>query len=145
MVAVDDIFRRSKKWFGKFHQVLVEQIPREANKEANYLARMAFADSEEGLFRISPILELSQPSYEEEEQIQTIAIVSNIEKKEESWQTELNIVLIEGKLPDDKKEARRILVKATRHTLMGNKTLPEIVRRADVEEMLDGERGARSN
>ena len=62
MVAVDDIFRRSKKWFGKFHQVLVEQIPREANEEVDYLARIASTYSKGSLFFILPILELSQPS-----------------------------------------------------------------------------------
>ena len=40
---------------------------------------MASEDPEGGLFRISPILELSRPNYKEEEQMHAVAIVSNIE------------------------------------------------------------------
>ena len=34
-------FAEVKKWSAKFHQVYIEQIPRDANEEADYLAKMA--------------------------------------------------------------------------------------------------------
>ena len=55
-------FTEVKKWTAKFHQVQVEQIPREANEEVDYLARIASTYSKGSLFFILPILELSQPS-----------------------------------------------------------------------------------
>ena len=75
-----------KNWSSKFYKVQVEQIPKEANEEADYLARIASRDPEEGLFRLEPILELNNSSYEEEEQMRAIAIVSNIEQAEDKWQ-----------------------------------------------------------
>ena len=62
----------------------MERIPREVNAETDYLARMASGDPEEGLFCLEPILELSQPSYKEEEQMRSTATVSNIEHEEDS-------------------------------------------------------------
>ena len=59
----------------------VEQIPREENEKVDYLARMASADSKEGLFRISLIPELSKPSYEENEQVQETATSAILNKR----------------------------------------------------------------
>ena len=62
----------------------MEQIPRKANEEADYLARTASEDPKEGLYRLVPILELNKPSCEEEEQVQATTTVENIEQEDES-------------------------------------------------------------
>ena len=99
----------------------MEQIPREANEEADYLARMASEDPKEGLYRLAPILELNRPSYEEGEQVQATATVRNIKQEEESWQTKIKKFLTNGDRPEDKKEARRIQIKVARYTMMNDK------------------------
>ena len=74
-------FAEVKKCSVKFHKVQVEQIQREANEEADYQARMASENSEEGLFHLAPILELNKPSYEDEDQIQATTTIENIEQE----------------------------------------------------------------
>ena len=63
----------------------MEQIPREANKVADYLAKIVFVDLEKGLFYLAPILELKKPSYEDEDQVYVVKTVENIEQEEENW------------------------------------------------------------
>ena len=54
--------------------------------------------------------------------MQAIASVNNIKNEEETnWQTKIKRFLITGKLSEDRKKARIIQIKATRHIIMDKK------------------------
>ena len=93
----------------RFVLVQVRHIPREENSRADTLAKLATA-SQEDLSRLTPIEYLAEPSidlYGEE--------VAPIES-EPSWMDPIWDYLIDGRLPDDLKEAFKIRTRSARFT-----------------------------
>ena len=93
----------------RFVLVQVKHIPREENSRADTLAKLATA-SQEDLSRLTPIEYLAEPSidlYGEE--------VAPIES-EPSWMDPIWDYLIDGRLPDDLKEAFKIRTRSARFT-----------------------------
>ena len=93
----------------KFMLVHVRHIPRAENSRADTLAKLATA-SQEDLSRLTPIEYLAEPSidlYDEE--------VAPIESKQ-SWMDPIWDYLIDGRLPDDRKEASKIRTRSARFT-----------------------------
>ena len=91
----------------KFVLVQVRHIPRAENSRADALAKLATA-SQEDLSRLTPVEYLAEPSinlYGEE--------VSPI-KSEPSWIDPIWDYLIDGRLPDDPKEASKIKTRSAR-------------------------------
>ena len=93
----------------KFALVQVRYIPREENSQADALAKLATA-SQEDLSRLTLVEYLAEPSidlYGEE--------VAPIES-EPSWMEPIWDYLIDGRLPDDPKEASKIRTRSARFT-----------------------------
>ena len=93
----------------KFVLVQVRHIPRAENSRADALEKLATA-SQEDLSRLTPIEYLAEPSidlYGEE--------VAPI-KSEPTWMEPIWDYLIDGRLPDDPKEASKIRTRSARFT-----------------------------
>ena len=93
----------------KFVLVQVRHIPRAENSQADALAKLA-TTSQEDLSRLTHVEYLAEPSvdlYGEE--------VTPIEF-EPSWMDPIWDYLIDGRLPDDPKEASKIRTRSTRFT-----------------------------
>ena len=93
----------------KFMLVQVRNIPRAENSRADTLAKLAIA-SQEDLSRLTPVEYLAEPSidlYGEE-----IALIES----ESSWMDPIWDYLIDGRLPDDPKEASKIRTRSARFT-----------------------------
>ena len=93
----------------KFVLVQVRHIPRAENSRADALAKLV-TTSQEDLSRLTPVEYLAEPSidlYGEE--------VTPIES-EPSWIDPIWDYLIDGRLPDDPKEASKIRTRSTRFT-----------------------------
>ena len=93
----------------KFVLVQVRHIPRAENSRVDALAKLATA-SQEDLNRLTPVEYLAEPSidlYGEE--------VAPIES-EPSWMEPIWDYLIDGRLPDDPKEASKIRTRSARFT-----------------------------
>ena len=93
----------------KFVLVQVRHIPRAENSRADALAKLEKA-SQEDLSRLTPVEYLAEPSidlYGEE--------VAPIES-ELSWMDPIWDYLIDGRLPDDPKEASKIRTRSPRFT-----------------------------
>jgi ribonuclease HI len=89
-----------------FDEVILDQIPREQNTEADNLAKLA--SSEEA---INQQIEVQySPSHTEEEM--------NPMNVNDSWMTSITKYLEEGTLPTDLVEARKLKVKSARFILM---------------------------
>ena len=73
----------------EFHKLKIKQVPREANEEADYLARVASTIPEKDPYRLVLINELDQPSYEILKHMQATATRAIIEKDEDNWQTQI--------------------------------------------------------
>ena len=101
-------FVEGKNYVKEFCKVKIEHIPREANEEVDYLARMSLTSFKEESFRLCSKIELDQSSYKTSERNQATLTVKNIEEEKDNWQTPLKIYLLEDTLLEDKKEAKMI-------------------------------------
>ena len=93
----------------KFVLVQVRHIPRAENSRADALAKLATA-SQEDLSRLTPVEYLAEPSidlYGEE-----VASIGS----EPSWMDPIWDYLIDGRLPDDLKEASKTRTRSARFT-----------------------------
>ena len=101
--------KKVRELLKKFVLVQVRHIPRAENSRAYTLAKLATA-SQEDLSILTPVEYLAEPSidlYGEE-----IAPI----KSEPSWMDPIWDYLIDGRLPDDPKEASKIRTRSARFT-----------------------------
>ena len=101
--------KKVRELLKKFMLVQVRHIPRAENSRADTLAKLATA-SQEDLSRLTPVEYLAEPSidlYGEE--------VTPIESKP-SWMDPIWDYLIDGRQPDDPKEASKIRTRSARFT-----------------------------
>ena len=92
----------------------VKQIPREQNTRADALAQLAFSP-EKDLLRSVPVVIIPEPSiikYEEKE-------VATIDHRS-SWMDPIMGYLMNGTLPEDKNESKKVRYRATRYVIMDN-------------------------
>ncbi|KAJ9541250.1 hypothetical protein OSB04_027756 [Centaurea solstitialis] len=99
----------AKESIARFEKFSIEQIPRDLNVQADALANLGSAFNEPTLENI-PIIHLTMSSIEAKEKVQMIEEVYN-------WSLDIWNYLRYDKLPDDKIEARKTKVKASRYTI----------------------------
>ena len=92
----------------------VKQIPREQNTRANALAQLAFSP-EKDLLRSVPVVIIPEPSIIkcEEKEVATI-------NHRSSWMDPIMGYLMNGTLPEDKNESKKVRYRATRYVIMDN-------------------------
>ncbi|XP_059663758.1 uncharacterized protein LOC132309470 [Cornus florida] len=98
-----------------FDQIEFHQIPREENSEADQLAAAA-SSSDEDLVRIVPIDILDEPSISPRQKIMVILDV----RHEPCWMDPLEAYLKEGTLPNQKAEAQKLRLTATKYAIINN-------------------------
>ncbi|KAJ9538340.1 hypothetical protein OSB04_031073 [Centaurea solstitialis] len=103
----------AKESIARFEKFSIEQIPRDLNVQADALANLGSAFNEPTLENI-PIIHLTMSSIETKEKVQMIEEVYN-------WSLDIWNYLKYDKLPDDKMEARKTKVKASRYTIFEGK------------------------
>ncbi|KAJ9547211.1 hypothetical protein OSB04_019754, partial [Centaurea solstitialis] len=99
----------AKESIARFEKFSIEQIPRDLNVQADALANLGSAFNEPTLENI-PIIHLTMSSIEAKEKVQMIEEVYN-------WSLDIWNYLKYDRLPDDKMEARKTKVKASRYTI----------------------------
>lgn len=87
------------------------EVPRRENEEANLLAKMESA-SPMNITRYIPIEFISRPS------IKDAGVLLVIVPNKPTWKDDIIMYLLEGKLPKDKVEARRLRCKVAAYTLI---------------------------
>ena len=89
----------------------IEQIPREQNANADALAKLA-TSGEANTLGLVPVEFLEKPSIEgDREEVEMI-------DTRLTWMTPILEYLVEGKLPEGRNDARRVLYQAPRYTLV---------------------------
>ena len=101
--------KKVRELLKKFMLVQVRHIPRAENSRADTLAKLATA-SQENLSRLTPVEHLAEPSID-----LTDVEVSPI-TSEPSWMDPIWDYLIEGLLPNDRKEAAKLRTRSARFT-----------------------------
>ncbi|CAL9006556.1 unnamed protein product, partial [Prunus brigantina] len=100
-----------------FPTFTIQQVPRAENAHADALASLGSALDTQ--FRRSiPVEHLGRPSIEEVEPIDTMQI-----DEDPSWQDPIIDYLVNGNLPADKSEARKVQQKAARYYMHSNKLI----------------------
>ncbi|CAL9005316.1 unnamed protein product, partial [Prunus brigantina] len=100
-----------------FPTITIQHVPRAENAYADALASLGSALDTQ--FRRSiPVEHLDRPSIEEVEPIDTMQI-----NKDPSWQDPIIDYLVNGNLPTDKSEARKVQQKAARYYMHGSKLI----------------------
>ncbi|XP_038687612.1 uncharacterized protein LOC119987002 [Tripterygium wilfordii] len=108
---------KTKQLLDRLHDYKVIQIPREQNDHADALATLASAD-QLGVKRVIQVQVLERPSIDEmPEEIRCA------EEQAPSWMDPIIAYLKDGILPEDKKEARKLAVKAARFWLSPDQKL----------------------
>ncbi|CAL8153304.1 unnamed protein product [Prunus armeniaca] len=101
----------------EFPTFTIQQIPRAENTHADALASLGSALDTQ--FRRSiPVEHLDRPSIEEIEPIDSMQIDEDL-----SWQDPIIDYLVNGNLPTDKSEARKVQQKAARYYMHGSKLI----------------------
>ncbi|CAL2230397.1 unnamed protein product [Prunus armeniaca] len=101
----------------EFPTFTIQQIPRAENTHADALASLGSALDTQ--FRRSiPVEHLDRPSIEEIEPIDSMQI-----DEDPSWQDPIIDYLVNGNLPTDKSEARKVQQKAARYYMHGSKLI----------------------
>ncbi|CAL9004916.1 unnamed protein product [Prunus brigantina] len=101
----------------EFPTFTIQQVPRAENTHADALASLGSALDTQ--FRRSiPVEHLDRPSIEEIEPIDSMQI-----DEDPSWQDPIIDYLVNGNLPTDKSEARKVQQKAARYYMHGNKLI----------------------
>ena len=93
----------------KFVLVQIRHIPRAENSRADALAKLAAA-SQEDLSRSTPVEYLAEPS------IDLCDVEVAPVESEPSWMEPIWDYIIDGRLPEDPKEAAKIRTRSTRFT-----------------------------
>jgi ribonuclease HI len=98
----------------RFELVVVTRVPRSKNKRADALARLGSATDENIVASKQQVVVLDNPSMPNLESVIQIDDIYTILE----WARAVVEHLKEGRLPDDKKEARRIRIQSARYTLI---------------------------
>ena len=93
----------------KFMLVQVKHVPRAENSQADALAKLATA-SQEDLSSSTPVEYLAEPSIDLYD-VQVVQI-----RSEPNWMDPIWDYIIDGRLPDDPKEAAKIRTRSARFT-----------------------------
>ena len=101
---------RVKGYLGRLEEYSIEQIPRERNSHADALAKVA-STKDGDILKLIPMEYLPRPSI-------VSVDIHMVSVPNESWAESIKRYLEEGTLPVDKKEARRLVYKAARYTLV---------------------------
>lgn len=102
-------FALVEKEKSQFVHFSIQRVPRRGNEEADRLAKLAISTIEDltpGIF-VEHLLEPSIKVREERE--------INVVSLEPKWASQITRFLRRGELPDDKEEARRVKVRASRY------------------------------
>ncbi|KAJ9560505.1 hypothetical protein OSB04_005665 [Centaurea solstitialis] len=102
----------TKERIARFESFLIEQIPRDLNMQADALANLGSAFNDPSLENI-PILHLMTPTIENKEEMFMNEEVFN-------WSLDIWNYLKYDRLPEDKMEARKVKIKASRYTIIEN-------------------------
>ena len=100
----DLYMRLAQELICKFREVNLEQIPRAENFEADALAKLG-SQREATLLGVIPLEIQSEPS------IPKIEVMDVEVQNEDSWMTPIKKYIVEGVLPVDKEEARKLKYK----------------------------------
>ncbi|KAI5316374.1 hypothetical protein L3X38_036081 [Prunus dulcis] len=101
----------------EFPTFTIQQVPRAKNTHADALASLGSALDTQ--FRRSiPVEHLDRPSIEEMEPIDSMQI-----DEDPSWQDSIIDYLVNGNLPTDKSEVRKVQQKAARYYMQGDKLI----------------------
>ncbi|CAL9012860.1 unnamed protein product [Prunus brigantina] len=101
----------------EFPTFTIQQVPRAKNTHADALASLGSALDTQ--FRRSiPVEHLDRPSIEEIEPIDSMQI-----DEDPSWQDPIIDYLVNGNLPTDKSEAKKVQQKAARYYMQGDKLI----------------------
>ncbi|CAL9029568.1 unnamed protein product [Prunus brigantina] len=119
----------------EFPTFSIQQVPRAENTHADALASLGSALDTQ--FRRSiPVEHLDRPSIEEIELIDSMQI-----DEDPSWQDPIIDYLVNGNLPTDKSEARKVQQKAARYYMHGNKLIQQNSEQMRLNlDLLEGER-----
>ena len=104
--------QKAKDLLSAFSSFKIQQVPREQNTQADALARLASTKDAE-LLKVIPVEFLSTPSIKSAEPQLTVSCVTF----PDTWMTSIIQYLKDGHLPEDKKQARSLRLKATRYIL----------------------------
>ena len=96
---------------GSFSSYTVSQISRSQNAKADTLARLASAKDADQL-KVIPVETLDSPSIQTKKPLTVNCVTAK-----DSWMTSVIQYLKDGVLPEDKKKARLLRLKAARYTL----------------------------
>jgi ribonuclease HI len=99
-----------------FDRMVLTKIPREENVKADALARIGSGSDEEIDASKHKVRVLTKPSIIENNDMMHI----NTEDPSPEWAKEIIQYLKDGNLPEDKKEARKVRMRAARYTLSGD-------------------------
>ncbi|KAJ9551982.1 hypothetical protein OSB04_016027 [Centaurea solstitialis] len=102
----------TKERIARFESFSIEQIPRDLNMQADALANLGSAFNDPSLENI-PILHLMTPTIENKEEMFMNEEVYN-------WSLDIWNYLKYDRLPEDKMEARKVKIKASRYTIIEN-------------------------
>lgn len=102
-----------KTTFNDFEFYYVERIPRENNAMVDALARLATSKEAKEL-SIVPIEILHEPNIILSEEVELV-------QDKSTWMTPIIDYLLNGTLPEDKNEARRLMYQLPRYTMLDNK------------------------
>ncbi|KAJ9555927.1 hypothetical protein OSB04_010541 [Centaurea solstitialis] len=102
----------TKERIARFESFSIEQIPRDMNMQADALAKLGSAFNDPSLENI-PILHLMTPTIENKEEMFMNEEVYN-------WSLDIWNYLKYDRLPEDKMEARKVKIKASRYTIVEN-------------------------
>ena len=104
--------RKDKDLLSGFSLFKIKQVPREQNTQADVLARLASTKDSE-LLEVVPVEFFSTPSITPTNMQSTVNSVNSAD----NWITLIIQYLKDGNLPEDKKKARLLRLKAARYIL----------------------------
>ena len=104
--------QKAKDLLNAFSSFKIQQVPRERNTQVDALARLASTKDSE-LLEVIPVKFLSIPSIMPTEPQSTVNSVTFAD----TWMTFIIQYLKDGYLPENKKKARLLRLKATRYIL----------------------------
>ena len=107
--------QKAEELLGSFSLYTISQILRSQNAEADALTQLASTKDVDKL-KIIPVETLDSPSIQTIKELRTI----NCATTKDSWMTPIIQYLKDGVLPEDKRKARLLRLKAARYTLHDN-------------------------
>ncbi|XP_058084614.1 uncharacterized protein LOC131232410 [Magnolia sinica] len=108
--------KKAKELIKGFKYYIVTRIPRTENAKADLLAKLASTD-EDDIPRSVPVEYVAKPSIDE-----PVSSIVQMIDSEPSWIDPIVRYLNKGELPEDRAEARRLKIRASRYTIL-NRTL----------------------